>query len=179
MTKTNPIRLNRRGFLAATGSAAVALAPAASARVPARASTSDFSYDINYTDAEWQSRLTEDEFAILREGFTEKPRTSPLWQETRTGTYHCKGCGLYTYDARWKVPLDKGWVFFEHSQQNTVLTDIDGPTPEYGQSADATLAVAEVHCSRCGSHLGHWLIVEKQMVHCINGTALNFHPEIS
>lgn len=111
----------------------------------------------------------------MREGLTEAPKSSPLWDETKPGSYHCKGCDLYNYDARLKVVLEKGWVFFEHSQPDSVLTAIDGPVPEYGaMSEDA--ALTEVHCRRCGSHLGHLLIVAGGMKHCINGASLDFKP---
>ncbi len=68
-------------------------------------------------------------------------------------------------------------MFFRHSEPNAVLTGIDGPVPEYG-AADAEYgAFIEVHCRRCGSHLGHLLQIEEQLLHCINGTSLKFQPE--
>ena len=137
-----------------------------------------FDYEIKRTEADWSARLTKDEFTILRLGGTEFPKTSPLWQETRDGMYFCKGCALPVYDSRWKVPLDKGWVFFTHSEVNAVLTGIDGPVPQYGSAAmSEDAAHLEVHCRRCGSHLGHLLPVSGQQVHCINGTALLFEEK--
>jgi peptide-methionine (R)-S-oxide reductase len=166
--------LSRRKFLATSGVAAIAAGSQASARIPARLSDENFSYEINRTDDDWRARLAGDEYAILREGYTEQPKSSPLWQETRDGTYHCKGCDLPTFDAKWKRELTKGWVFFFHAEPNSVLTDIDGATPEYGAMAEGNEALTEIHCRRCGSHLGHLLVVEKKMTHCINGAALNF-----
>jgi len=61
-----------------------------------------------------------------------------------------------------------------HSQTNAVLTGIDGPVPEYGNTMSTEDAFFEVHCRRCGSHLGHLLTVERQQVHCINGASLTF-----
>lgn len=171
--------LNRRGFLAAASVAAISAGSQSSARVMPRVSDENFSYEINYTDAEWLERLSNEEFVILREGFTESPKTSPLWEEVADGTYHCRGCDLHTYDAEWKTVLNKGWVFFFHAVPNSIMTDIDGPTPEYGTMADGQEAVSEVHCRRCGSHLGHWLVVEGKMLHCINGTALSFKPAVT
>lgn len=168
-------KLSRRHFFASSAASAVAVGSMASARVPARLSDENFTYEVNRTDEEWQNMLKGDEYAILREGFTEQPKSSALWDETRNGTYHCKGCELHVFDASWKRELDKGWVFFYHSVPNAVMTDIDGPTPEYGGMTNGQTATAEIHCRRCGSHLGHLLLVEKEMTHCINGAAMTFN----
>ena len=165
---------SRRAFLGATAVSALSVGTrGAHAAGPNR---DTFVYEITRSDAEWREMLSEDEYVILRKGSTELPRTSPLWEETRAGFYNCKGCDLTVYEGRWKVVLDKGWAFFKHSEPNTVLTDIDGPVEEYGAMADGPGAFLEVHCRRCGSHLGHILLVEGQVLHCINGTALEFEP---
>ncbi|MEM7490702.1 MAG: peptide-methionine (R)-S-oxide reductase, partial [Pseudomonadota bacterium] len=127
------------------------------------------------------------------------PYTDPLWESTEPGMYHCKGCELPVYDARWKMVVDKGWLFYRHSEPRAVLTSIDksvyaefaggsdmgpvvpdavpaGLTDEEIRQIDPLLLI-EVHCRRCASHLGHLLIVERKLLHCINGTALNFRPE--
>jgi peptide-methionine (R)-S-oxide reductase len=179
MTRRSNLGLNRRQLFSSAGIAALAITSGSYARVPARLSDETFAYEINRTDEEWRSMLAGDEYGILREGYTEQPKSSPLWQETKPGGYHCKGCELIVFDGRWKRQLKKGWVFFFHSEPNAVMMDIDGPTPDYGAMADGQEAVAEIHCRRCGSHLGHYLIVEGAMTHCINGAALNFVPEVS
>lgn len=139
--------------------------------------SADYTYELNRSEEEWRARLSDDEFAVLRGGATEVPRSSFLWNETRDGTYHCKGCDLLAYVSKWKVPLNKGWAFFSHAETNAVLTGIDGAVPQYGNAmGSGDVAITEVHCRRCASHLGHLLIVERQQVHCINGTALNFEP---
>lgn len=171
--------ISRRRFFSATGAAALTIGSAASARVAARLSDENFTYEVNRTDEEWVAMLRGDEYAILREGYTEQPKSSPLWNETRPGIYHCKGCELAVFEGRWKRQLEKGWVFFYHAEPNSVLTDIDGPTPEYGSMAEGKKALTEIHCRRCGSHLGHLLVVEKEMTHCINGASLTFSPEVS
>lgn len=175
MTRLNVPALTRRRFFAGTAAAAVTAGSSASARVPARPSDENYTYEVNRTEEEWKNMLKGDEYAILREGFTEQPKSSSLWDETRNGTYHCKGCDLYVFDAQWKRELDKGWVFFYHAQPNAVMTDIDGPTPEYGGMTSGQTAATEIHCRRCGSHLGHLLIVEREMTHCINGAAMKFN----
>jgi len=136
--------------------------------------TVDHVYDVGYTEAEWKSRLTEEEFRIMRLGGTEHKKTSSNWNETRAGAYNCKGCDLGVYDSEFKVPLKKGWVFFSHSEPDSVLTGIDLIT-NYGWRAKKKAAI-EAHCRRCGSHLGHILYIDKQILHCINGTSLTFTP---
>lgn len=175
--KSLPPEITRRGFVGA--SAASALALGAASRTNAAPTEADgFSYEINRSDAEWKARLSDDEYKILRKGSTELPKTSPLWEEERPGWYHCKGCDLASFEGRWKVKLDKGWAFFKHAQPNAVLTDIDGPVAEYGASMSlGPGAFIEIHCRRCGSHLGHLLKVNGLVLHCINGTALNYYPD--
>lgn len=172
MAANTPPGLSRRGFLATSSAAALTVAAPAAAD----GHGDEFQYEITRTEAEWRAQFSDFEYAILREGRTETPKTSPLWEETRPGAYHCKGCDLHNYDGNWKVVLDKGWVFFKHAVPNAVLFGIDGPVPEYGQMATGINAVTEVHCRRCGSHLGHHVYVAKQVLHCINGTALDFEP---
>ena len=118
--------------------------------------------------------LSKEEYAILREGSTELPNTSPLVNETADGIYCCKGCDLTLYQSTWKVPLDVGWVFFSHSEPQTVLTSIDGDPPSGMGDDEEIPAMIEVHCRRCGSHLGHIVIAQRKLVHCINGAALTF-----
>ncbi|PWR00919.1 peptide-methionine (R)-S-oxide reductase [Meridianimarinicoccus roseus] len=165
--------LNRRTILA-TGllgtMAGFTHRPAAASETP------PFRYEVTRSDTEWKARLTPAEYRILREGGTELPASSPLWQEDRDGTYCCRGCDLLIYSAAWKVSVPKGWAFFRHSERDAVLTGIDGPVPSYGMSPDDDTTMIEAHCRRCGSHLGHVLLVEGSVLHCINGTSLRFTP---
>lgn len=132
-----------------------------------------YNYEIGYTEADWKDRLSAEEFRILREGGTEKKKSSPLWNEKRAGHYSCKGCELRVYSSEYKVALNKGWAFFKHSESDSVLTGIDQYT-NYGSSKQNT--VIEAHCRRCGSHFGHILYMKGQILHCINGTSLTFRP---
>ena len=164
---------NRRAFLTATGiTAAAAVAP----RQAAAGVSADFSFEVTRTEEEWREMLSEDEFRIMRRGGTELPGSSELWTETRPGDYCCKGCDLLTYRGAWREPVDKGWVFFRHSEENTVLTGVDGPVAEYGMDPYTDLTMIEAHCRRCGSHLGHILLVDAMILHCINGASLTFTP---
>lgn len=174
--------LTRRKFFASTGAAALSIGSAsiattASAKVKYDQADSSMKFEVMRSEEEWQEILTQNEYAILRKGLTERPRTSPLWKETAAGTYHCKGCDLPAYTSNQKVILDKGWVFFYHSEPDSVMMSIDGNVPsEYGEMGANSAAVVEVHCRRCASHLGHFLVINKAMTHCINGTALTFKP---
>jgi peptide-methionine (R)-S-oxide reductase len=170
MSRQTPI--SRRTFFATTGAAALSAGTARGAR--AATDGEAMVYEVTRTEAEWLEHLDPFTYFIMRKGGTEEPKSNPLWMEFSPGTYHCKGCELTVYDHSWKVPLDKGWVFFEHAVPDAVLMGIDGPVAEYGQMANSERSVVEVHCRRCGSHLGHYLILSGMMVHCINGAALEF-----
>ncbi|NJK62954.1 MAG: peptide-methionine (R)-S-oxide reductase [Synechococcaceae cyanobacterium SM2_3_1] len=128
----------------------------------------EFQFEVVRSEEEWREILTRREFNILRKGGTEPQRSSELWNEESKGHYHCKGCDLYIYSSEQKEVLDRGWLFFFHSEPNSVLTGID-PGGDHG--------VIEARCRRCGSHLGHILFVEDYVRHCINGISLVFYPE--
>ena len=178
-------QISRRAILA--GSAIAAAAPLTQKAAAQSVSTSSgqnsdvvlidgaYEYEVNYTEAEWKALLTDAEFKILREGGTEERKSSPLWNEKRTGLYNCKGCNLGVYSSEYKVILNKGWAFFQHSEPDSVLTGIDTYT-NYGATKKKT--VIEAHCRRCGSHFGHVLYIKGQILHCINGTSLTFTPTI-
>ena len=167
--------INRRNLL--TGTTAVvgltALGSASQADVPAN--RDPFDYEVTRTDAEWRELLGDDAYAILREGRTEEPRSSLYWAEARQGTYACKGCDLLQYQSTTKINLLKGWVFFNGSEPNSQLMSQDSGA-EMGESPESNNFAIEVHCRRCGSHMGHILLVEGSVLHCINGSALTFTP---
>ncbi|MGB5556784.1 MAG: peptide-methionine (R)-S-oxide reductase, partial [Paracoccaceae bacterium] len=158
--------ISRRGFMSTGLASGVVIAGAATAQAQVRAGEDGFEYELTRTEAEWKAMLSDADYKILRRGSTELPKASPLWNETRNGTYACKGCELHTYDANWKVTLDKGWAFFRHSTPNSVLTNVDGPVLAYGSAMnnDAPGAMIEAHCRRCGSHLGHIVIADGMLL---------------
>jgi peptide-methionine (R)-S-oxide reductase len=173
MTRTTPNPLNRRALLAGAALAPLLprLAAASTAPLPAEAPCT---YEVTRTDAQWRAMLNDLEYAVMREGGTEKRHTSLLAFEERPGRYDCRGCGLAVFDSDWKVQhFDIGWVFFTQSRPDAILTAIDpGFTPMEGEIAPAP--TIECHCRRCGSHFGHILHVRDQVVHCLNGTSLTF-----
>ncbi len=168
--------IGRRTFLAAS------VATTALAVRPQRAAAAEdgrYTYPVVRTEAEWRERLSPIEHYVLREGGTEARRTSALWNNTRVGTYCCRGCDLTLYDSLMKIELDMGWVFFRHSRKDTVMTDLDLGDGMAGDPFAEMQASMEVHCRRCGSHLGHIVAlpdVPDRPIHCINGFALDFVP---
>lgn len=169
--------ITRRSLLkgSALTLAATPLAGAAEAAVVA--GRDGFDYEVTRSEADWRVELDEHEFEILRMGGTEKPKSNPLWNETRAGAYSCRGCGLPLYTSDWKVEVDKGWAFFRQSVPNSLLMNIDWPADSGEDPLFARFTTIEAHCRRCGSHMGHILIVENECLHCINGTSLVFTPE--
>ena len=174
-------QLPRRAFLGAS----VATAALAIKSQPVLATESEqnlseeFIYEIQRTETEWRLRLSDEEYRILREGGTEEPKSHPMWEQYEDGLFFCKGCDLQVYESTHRIPLDKGWVFFLHSTPNSMLMDIDRMGSMRGELIVELLAQVEVHCRRCGSHLGHIVYVpefEGRPVHCINGNSLNFTP---
>ena len=171
--------LTRRGFLSSSAAAGIGIGTAGQASspvLPARPEADPFVYAVQRSEAEWRAMLDDEEYDVLRRGQTELPASSALWTETRPGIYGCRGCNLHVYSSQWRVPLDKGWVFFAHAEPDTVLTGIDTPEESYSSDPDAPANMIEVHCRRCGSHLGHILLVEGDTLHCINGRSLTFEP---
>jgi peptide-methionine (R)-S-oxide reductase len=127
-------------------------------------------FEISYTDEEWRRRLTPEQYRVLRGHGTERAGTSPLDREKRAGIFHCAGCDLPLYSSEAKFDSGTGWPSFYEPLENAV-----------GTSEDNTLFMTrtEVHCRRCGGHLGH--VFEDGppptgLRYCMNGVALTFVP---
>ncbi|MEJ6390681.1 peptide-methionine (R)-S-oxide reductase [Gymnodinialimonas ulvae] len=169
---------NRRAFLGTAAATALA-APMAKAHT-APPGSEDFIYEVTRTEEEWRAMLTEDEHRIMRENGTEPRFSSEFWETEEAGHYHCKGCDLTIYDSAQKTLRLIGWVFYHHARPNSVLMDIDEwPAQMSETEIEEVRQVTEVHCRRCGSHLGHYLIVQGEMLHCINGASLTFAADRS
>jgi peptide-methionine (R)-S-oxide reductase len=127
-------------------------------------------YEVMHTDAEWREILTPGQYNILREAGTEEPFSSPLLNEHRKGVFHCAGCALPLYSSATKFDSGTGWPSFYQPLPNAVLTSDDDSL-----GMDRT----EVHCRRCGGHLGHVFPdgpPPTGMRYCMDGLALTFTP---
>jgi peptide-methionine (R)-S-oxide reductase len=128
----------------------------------------DFPY--SRSEAEWRKRLTAQQFAVLRGHATEYPFTSPLNKEKREGSFVCAGCALPLFSSTVKYESGTGWPSFWR------------PLPKAtGLSVDYKLGYprTEVHCARCGGHLGHVFDDGPRPTgkrYCINGVAMRFNP---
>lgn len=168
--------MNRRAFFKTSAAALGGIASAQTVRGDVIPDMDGFEYEVAMSREAWLEQLGEHDFNILRLGGTEEPESSALWNEGREGEYHCKGCELNVYSSVWKVQIDKGWAFFRHSVPNSLMMNIDWPDGiNPGMGLDI-LAAIEVHCRRCGGHMGHVLLVEGEILHCINGASLTFEP---
>jgi peptide-methionine (R)-S-oxide reductase len=135
--------------------------------VAARAAEEDH---IAYSDAEWRSKLTPDQYAVLRKEGTERPFTSPLLHEERKGVFACAGCGLDLFSSSTKFDSGTGWPSFWAPLDNAVSTHVD---KTFGMIRSA------VTCRRCDGHLGHVFDDGPKptgLRYCMNGLALTFKP---
>jgi peptide-methionine (R)-S-oxide reductase len=122
------------------------------------------------TDEEWRTTLTPEQFHVLREHGTERAGTSPLNWEKRDGTFSCAACGQPLFASDTKFESGTGWPSFFRPLEGAIATTEDR---SYGMTR------VEVHCSRCGGHLGHVFPDGPAPTHqryCMNGIALAFEP---
>jgi peptide-methionine (R)-S-oxide reductase len=126
-------------------------------------------FEIEKTPEEWRKQLTPQQYHILREEGTERPFSSPLLKEHRKGVFACAGCDLPLFSSDTKFESGTGWPSFWQPLPNAV-----------GERRDSTLGMVrtEVHCRRCGGHLGHVFDDGPKptgLRYCMDGFALNFH----
>jgi peptide-methionine (R)-S-oxide reductase len=157
----------RRGLLRTSGKAALGLGLAGLAGRRARAADA---FEVAHTDAEWRGLLNAAQYDVLRRRGTEPPFTSPLDHEKREGVYDCAGCDLPAFSSRTKFDSGTGWPSFWKPLHGAVL-----------ESRDNSMGMerTEVHCSRCGGHLGHVFGDGPKptgLRYCMNGVALSFKP---
>lgn len=158
--------LPRRRFLAFLGATAAMSAATACSAKPAPKGN----YPVSHTEAEWRRLLTPAQYYILREEGTERPGTSALLKEHRKGTFVCAADGNPLFSSRTKFESGTGWPSFFRPLPNAV-----------GTTTDRSLGMSrtEVHCARCGGHLGHVFDdgpPPTGLRYCMNGDALKFVP---
>ena len=122
-------------------------------------------------DAEWRKELTPQQYQVLRHHATEPRGSSPLNKEKREGVFKCAGCGQELFSSDTKYESGTGWPSFYKPVDQAV-----------GEKVDRSLFMerTEVHCSRCGGHLGHVFPdgpAPTGLRYCMNGTAMKFEPK--
>jgi peptide-methionine (R)-S-oxide reductase len=132
--------------------------------------TTEKSFEVVKNEGEWRAQLTPQQFRVLREHGTERAGTSALDKEYGPGTYGCGGCDLPLFAAETKFDSGTGWPSF--------WVPLDGAV---GTSSDRSFFTVrnEVHCRRCGGHLGHVFDdgpAPTGLRYCMNGAALTFTP---
>ena len=128
-------------------------------------------FEVTLTDAQWREKLSPQAYQVLRHEGTERPFSSPLNDEHRAGTFACAGCALPLFSSSTKFDSHTGWPSFWQPLPNSV-----------GEQRDETLGMArtEVHCRRCGGHLGHVFDDGPKptgLRYCMNGVAMTFTPQ--
>ncbi len=156
---TSRRELLRNVLLGAAGATALGV-------LPARADH----FEVTHTDAEWKKILSPQAYDVLRQQGTEAPWSSPLEYEHRKGIYSCAGCDLAAFSSDTKFESGTGWPSFWRPLPNAIGTTVDRSMFE---------TRTEVHCRRCGGHLGHVFDDGPKptgLRYCMDGVALKFKP---
>ncbi len=160
--------MNRRSLLLG-GAALLALGKATHTAWSAPSSAAG-QFELTRTEAEWRRLLTSAQFNVLRKQGTERPGSSPLDHERRTGAFACAGCDLPLFSSADKFDSGTGWPSFTRPIAGAIATSEDR----------GWLGVrTEVHCRRCGGHLGHVFNDGPRptgLRYCMNGVAMKFLP---
>ncbi len=162
--------MSRRNLLIAGIGLAGIAAFARNLFVPGRAHSAAETFEVMKSEAEWKRNLTLEQFRVLRKHGTERPYSSALNSEHRRGVFTCAGCDLPLFQSETKFDSGTGWPSFLAPMEDAVRT-----------SSDYSLVIprTEVHCRRCGGHLGHVFDDGSKPTgkrYCMNGLALKFEP---
>lgn len=139
-------------------------------RLGGRDKAADEDFEVSLGEAEWRKKLTAQQYHVLREHGTERAGTSPLDKKYDPGVYHCAGCGQPLFASDTKFNSGTGWPSFYAPLDAAVETQTD---------RSFFMTRTEVHCQRCGGHLGHLFDDGPKptgLRYCMNGASLDFHP---
>jgi len=134
------------------------------------AAASAETFPFTLTDAEWRKRLSPAAYATLRQNATDRPFTNPLNDEHRPGIFACAGCEQHLFSSKTKFESHTGWPSFWAPLKGAIGTRAD---------YDLGMKRTEVHCTRCGGHIGHVFHDGPKptgLRYCTDGTALHFLP---
>ena len=172
--------MTRRGLLARLSGLVIPFLPATrTGAAESLAASTDASDSLiasadarwQFSDAEWQRRLSPEAYAVLRRETTERPFSSPLNNEKRSGTFLCAGCALPLFSSKAKYDSGTGWPSFWQALPNAIATRLD---------FKLIVPRTEYHCSRCGGHQGHVFGDGPRPTgkrYCNNGVALSFRAD--
>lgn len=162
--------MTKRDFFLFAASGAAILAGLRALGSRAVAATSGV-FEVEHSEAEWRARLTPAQYRVLREHGTERAGSSPLNHEKRKGIFACAGCDLPLFSSDTKFESGTGWPSFYKPLENAIATSKD---------RSFFMTRIEVHCRRCGGHLGHVFDdgpPPTGLRYCMNGVALKFVPD--
>ena len=128
-------------------------------------------FSVTKSDADWRAQLSPEQYNVLRKHGTERAGTSPLNHEKRKGTFICGGCDQDLFSSDTKFESGTGWPSFYQPLPNAIETTSD---------RSFFMTRTEVHCARCGGHLGHVFEDGPKptgLRYCMNGIAMKFKPD--
>ena len=128
-------------------------------------------FPFQLTDQQWREKLTPEQYVVMRRHGTEMPNSCALLHEKRAGVFSCAGCGQPLFESKLKFESGTGWPSFTVPIEGAIEESVD---------RSHFMVRTEVHCSNCGSHMGHVFPdgpPPTGLRYCINGVALDFEPK--